>query len=139
MDEKFLRQLIQLAIIYSKFIKDEQKALEVKALYPKWENRIGKTVNIGEFYRYEDRLYKCIQSHTIQENWKPSEVASLWTVVDKVHSGELDDPIPFVVNMEVFEGKYYSYEKELYLCIRDSGTALYNKPNELLEIYFKLV
>ena len=61
MDEKFFRQLIQMAIAQSKLIVNEQEALEMKELYPKWVNRIGKEVNVGEFYRYEDRLYKCIQ------------------------------------------------------------------------------
>jgi hypothetical protein len=139
MDEKFFRQLIQMAIAQSKLIVNEQEALDVKELYPRWENRIGKEVNVGDFYRYNDRLYRCLQSHIIQEGWKPDVTPSLWVVIDKEHEGTMDDPIPFVVNMEVFEGKYYSYEKELYLCIRDSGIALHHKPNELLEIYFKLV
>ena len=108
MDEKFFRRLIQMAIAQSKLIVNEQEALDVKELYPRWENRIGKEVNVGDFYRYEDRLYKCIQAHTIQVGWEPNVVASLWETIDKVHSGTLEDPIPFVTNMEVFEGKYYA-------------------------------
>ena len=139
MDEKFFRQLIQMAIAQSKLIVNEQEALDVKELYPRWENRIGKEVNVGDFYRYEDRLYKCIQAHAIQKGWEPDMASSLWVTIDKIHSGELDDPILFVTNMEVFEGKYYVYEDVVYLCIRDSGVAIHNTPNELLEIYFKLV
>lgn len=138
MDE-FLRRLIRMAINQSKLIKDEQEALDVKELYPQWSSRIGKEVQVGEFYRYKDKLYKCLQTHTIQEGWEPDVVESLWTVIDEEHVGTLEDSIPFVVNMEVFEGKYYMHEGVLYLCIRDSGTALYHTPGALLGIYFKVV
>ena len=54
-------------------------------------------------------------------------------------TGTIDDPIPFSNGMEVFADKYYTYEGVLYLCIRDSGQALYNTPSELVGIYFEEV
>lgn len=139
MDEKFFRMLIRMGIVLSKLITDEQEALKIQTLYPQWKDRIGKEIKVGEFYQYKDKLYRCLQGHTIQEGWEPDVAASLWTVIDKEHEGTLDDPIPFVVNMEVFNGKYYTYNEVVYLCIRDSGTALYHTPDLLLNNYFELV
>ena len=61
-------------------LSDEQ-ALEVAALYPTWVSKIGLVVNAGERYWYDGKLYKVIQSHTVQDNWTPDTAASLFTEV----------------------------------------------------------
>jgi hypothetical protein len=37
--------------------------------------------------------------------------------------------------MEIFNGKYYIENDVIYLCNRDSGTALYNNLIDLINIY----
>lgn len=60
----------------------EEKAMEVATIYPPYE--VGKTYTIGEYFTYgvnevnDPQLYKVVQNHTSQENWKPSETLSLY-------------------------------------------------------------
>lgn len=116
---------------------DDQTALTAKDLYPSWQ--AGLTVAVGDRYQYQDKLYKVIQAHTTQDDWTPDATPALWNVIDVQHTGTADDPIPWVVNMECYNGKYYTYNDVLYKCIRDSGIALAYTPDQLLGNYFEVV
>ena len=59
----------------------DEEALGVAALYPTWTSRIGQNLAVGERLWYDGSLYKVIQSHTAQDDWTPSEAASLFTKV----------------------------------------------------------
>lgn len=139
MDSEIFRMLVKMAIKQAKTITDDQEALDVQILYPSWESQIGKTVEVGTYLRYEDKLYKVIQQHTIQETWQPTVSQSLYTVIDKEHSGTIDDPIPWSTNMECFQGKYYVENDVIYLCTRDSGTALHHNIVNLIGLYFQAI
>lgn len=111
-----------------------EQALSVKRIFPDW--KAGISVKVGEKYNYNGVLYKVIQAHTTQADWKPSETASLYTVVsastDEEHAGTLDDPIPYVQNMALEIGKYYEQYGVVYLCIQGTITGyqqdLYQMP-----------
>ena len=60
---------------------DDDEALENMELYPEWQENIECIAN--EKYRFNEKLYRCVQSHTSQENWKPSTTPALWTEVAK--------------------------------------------------------
>ena len=59
-------------------LTDEQ-ALEVKELYPLWAVDTAYTVDY--VVRHNDKLYRCLQSHTSQENWTPDVTPALWVEV----------------------------------------------------------
>ena len=59
----------------------DEEALEVAALYPTWSSKIGKQVAVGERLWYDERLWKVIQAHTVQEDWNPRDAVSLFTKV----------------------------------------------------------
>lgn len=59
---------------------DDSLALTVPQLYPDWSEE--KTYATGDRVRYVDTLYKCLQSHTSQSTWTPSNAPSLWVRVD---------------------------------------------------------
>lgn len=59
-------------------LTDEQ-ALEVKELYPLWAVDIACTVDF--VVRYNGKLYRCLQSHTSQDNWTPDATPALWVEV----------------------------------------------------------
>ena len=59
----------------------DEEALEVAALYPTWISKEGSQVNVGERYWYDGKLYKVVQSHTVQSNWTPDVSVSLFTEV----------------------------------------------------------
>ena len=120
----------------------DKEALEVANFVHRWKSEVD--------YIVDDRvsieeggtvlLYKCIQSHTSQQDWKPSiDTASLWARIDVEHAGTQDDPIPYNTNMEIFKDKYYIQNDVLYLCIRDSQQPLYNDLSDLIDIYVQVV
>lgn len=59
----------------------DEEALSVAALYPTWISKVGEQVNTGERYWYDGKLYKVIQTHTVQEDWTPDISASLFVEV----------------------------------------------------------
>jgi len=59
----------------------DEEALEVAALYPTWAGKSGEKVNAGERLWYDGKLYKVVQTHTVQDDWTPDVSASLYTEV----------------------------------------------------------
>ena len=56
------------------------------------------------------------------------QTASIWKLVDEVHEGTLDDPIPYRQGMAFEKGKYYVQYGVKYLCIL---TTVSGYPNDL--------
>lgn len=59
--------------------QDDETALKSIELYPQWKPDID--VVVGERYQDDNVLYRCIQSHKTQSDWKPSLTPALWVVV----------------------------------------------------------
>lgn len=89
--------------------------------------------------RYNDVVYECRQDHDALPHQTPDIVPALWLRLDVEHAGTIEDPIPYAPGMEIFNGKYYIENEILYLCNRDSGTALYNNLADLINIYVEKV
>ena len=114
----------------------DEEALSVKSVYPEWETLVGKTVKKDEKMQYGGRLWKVLQEHTVQEQWKPGTgTESLYTEISETHAGTLEDPIPYSGNMELEAGKYYSQGGKVYHCTRDTEIPVYAGLAELLGIY----
>ena len=139
MDKNLFREIMKFAVEKAREITDRQKALEVKYLYKEFDKQIGKVLTVGEYVQYENKLYEVIQEHTVQESWTPDVSKSLFVVIDKEHTGTIDDPIPAQENMIYYQDKYYIENEKLYLCIRDSGIALQYLPSALVGNYFEVV
>ena len=117
----------------------DNDALSVKSVYPEWETLIGKNVKQGDKMQCDGKLWKVLQEHTAQENWKPGEgTESLYTEVSKGHAGTKEDPIPYNNNMELENGKYYSQDGVTYLCTRDTEIPVYQPLADLVDIYVKV-
>lgn len=116
------------------------EALSVKEMYPRWEDKVGSTIEVGFITLYDGNLWKARQTHTAMEAYSPSiYTASLYEVINEEHEGTMEDPIPYIPPMEIFAGKYYSEDGVIYLCTRDSGTALSHRLNDLINIYVELI
>ena len=132
--------IVRIAVKQARQITNDQDALTLKPLYKQWEKQIGRQLEVGEYLQHEDKLYKVLQQHTVQENWIPGVgTESLYMVIDKEHEGTLEDPIPWSTNMECFEGKYYIEDDILYQCTRSSGIALHHSASALIGAYFKKI
>lgn len=58
---------------------DVNTALEHKGLFAAWE--ANTHYEVGAMRQYNDLLYKCLQSHTSQDNWTPDATPALWVEV----------------------------------------------------------
>ena len=133
------RALVKMAIKQARQITDDQEALAVKCLYKNWSKQLGRELTVGEYVQHGDRLYRVLTTHVAQANWEPGVgTESLFVIVDKTHAGTKEDPIPWNANMECEEGKYYSENGVIYLCVRASGIALQCKIVDVLGNYFQL-
>ena len=116
------------------------EALDYMVIVYQWSKFIGQQLPQGKIVSHDEKLWRVRQAHTAQEEYAPSmATASLFEVVEKEHAGTLDDPIPYTAPMEIFAGKYYSEDGALYLCTRDSGTALSHALSSLIGIYVEAV
>lgn len=114
-NNELLRQIIQSAIKYARQIADDTEALNVKFLYKEFEKQIGRTLDVGEYIQYNDKLYKVLQAHTVQEQWTPEAAPSLFAEVLTDPTGETvlewkqpDSTNPYMKGDKVkFEGKIY--------------------------------
>ena len=117
-------------------LTDEQ-ALEVKDLYPKWEDCVKKGKELPVDFKLTDdgKLYKVLQKHTPQSDWKPANTSSLYGLVSitstEEHAGTLEDPIPYEQMMLLEKDKYYTQDGVLYLCIQGTITGY---PNDLKDL-----
>lgn len=70
-----LRKLIEIA---SKSLNDED-ALGGVELFPHWNE--DKSYKVDDRVSYNGILYKCLQAHTSQPTWIPTDSPSLWAKV----------------------------------------------------------
>lgn len=120
----------------------DQESLEVKSLYPEWSTFIGKTVAKDIKLKYDNKLFKVVQEHLVQEQFPPSiSTASLYTQIVEDHAGTIEDPIPYPEdgNMIIYNGKYYIENGIIYLCIRDSQQPLYTALANVVNNYVQVV
>ena len=117
-------------------LTDEQ-AIEVKDLYPRWEDLIGTELAVGYKFQYSGKLYKVLQAHTAQEDWKPgTDTAALYALVgqdatEPQHAGTREDPIPYEQMMLIEKDKYYVQDGQLYLGLMDAPNGY---PNDLKDL-----
>ena len=69
------RALLQSIRLVTTYLDDEQ-AETVTNLFPAWMP--NESYEIGYRVRFNNLLYKCIQSHTSQDDWTPDVTPALW-------------------------------------------------------------
>lgn len=117
-----LKQLLQAQVAQ----QTDEEALENIELFPTWISKIGIQVNQGDRLYFDDKLYKVLQTHTPQDDWRPDATASLYVQVVDDDSGTIGNPTPFEIGMELVEGKYYTEDNVKYLCIRELAQSVWH-------------
>lgn len=118
-------------IVKASISLSDEDALEAIELYPAWKT--GTAYAVDERIRYNSTLYRCVQSHTSQDDWTPDITPALWTEValpgeipvwkqptgaqdaymkgDKVHYPEAEDPVYIsTVDSNVWRPDAYGWE-----------------------------
>lgn len=137
--DDIVSQLKELAQAQVAELTDDE-AKKVPALFPLWETE--KAYAVGDRVWYQASLYKCVQAHTSQSTWNPKDATSLWANVSEESQeadGSREHPYAWTSGMTSYNGKYYTENGKLYICIRDSISALYHNIADLIDIYFSKV
>lgn len=71
----------------------DEEALEVAALYPTWHSLLGKEVAAGARLWDDGRLWKVLQPHTVQDDWRPDVAVSLYVEVSIEEWPEWRQPV----------------------------------------------
>ena len=119
---------------------EDAVALSAVELFPKWKELVDKGVEVEKGFRFQhdNKLYRTEQpKYKFVDTYVPGAAGteSLFSKVDETHAGTIEDPVPYEKNMEIYEGKYYSQDGVIYLCIRSSGQPLYNDLSALVGNY----
>jgi hypothetical protein len=130
---------------------EDSVALTAVELFPKWKELVeeeqedgtqGREVDKGFRFQYEGKLYRTEQPrYKFVKHYIPGSVGteSLFSVVNETHKGTKDDPIPYQINMEIYQGLYYTQNGVLYQCTRDSGQPLHHDLALLVGAYVVVV
>jgi hypothetical protein len=111
---------------------DDQTALQMAPICPQWV--AGKHYSAGEIVNYNNQAYRVVQAVDSIESQTPGADGMLAIYRPLSNSqeeaGTQNNPIAFVNGMDVYTGKYYSFNEKTYLakadmipCIWDPGTA----------------
>lgn len=73
-------KVLSAAIDTAAAILTDEQAVNCVALYPPW-SEAGIDYPVDVRVRYNDTLYKCLQTHTSQSTWTPTDAPSLWAKV----------------------------------------------------------
>ena len=105
---------------------DEEKAMEVATVFDPWE--IGKSYNMGDFLTYgvngvgDPQLYKVVQAHTSQAEWRPDAVASLYVAIGLDEQGYPVWSQPTGAHDAYNTGDIVDYNGTLYESLIDGNT-----------------
>ena len=85
-----LEQLRRAVQMFAQTLTNEE-AMEIATVYPSYE--VGKAYKAGEILTYgengvgDPQLYKVVQDHTSQEDWMPSDSATLYEPIGLTEQG----------------------------------------------------
>ena len=113
-------------------------ALVCRAIYRQWAELAGATVEKGYRFLHGGELYRTEQPvYTFVAHYVPGAAGtgSLFSRIDETHAGTAEDPIPYGGGMALEEGKHYTEDGLVYLCVRSTQIPVYAALSELGRLY----
>ena len=104
----------------------EEEAMEIATVYPSYE--VGKEYRADEFIAYginevgDPQLYRVVQAHTSQEDWKPDITPSLYTAIGLNPQGYPTWSRPTGAHDAYNTGDIVDYNGTLYKSLIDGNT-----------------
>lgn len=106
--------------------------IKFKDYLPDWADFINKSMPKDFKFKYNNQPYQTLQYiNIVLENQTPDIVYALYAIINEEHEGTLQDPIPYVQQMAIEKGKYYSQYGITYLAIQSMPTGM---PYDLSQI-----
>ena len=104
----------------------DENAVHVKFLYNEWETATAYAT--GDRVTYQGNLYKCLQAHTSQDGWNPTDAPSLWSKILPGQGGTVgewvqpDSTNPYMMGERVTHNGS-TWESELDYNVWEPGVA----------------
>jgi hypothetical protein len=104
---------------------DDEKAMEVATIYDPWQ--IGKVYAVGDFVTYgensvgDPQLYKVVQAHTSQADWKPDITPALYVAIGLDEQGYPIWSQPTGAHDAYNKGDIVDYNGTLYRSLNDGN------------------
>ncbi len=125
--DKIIQSLEQLKRAIQMFAENvtEEQALEIATIYPKYE--VGKSYKAGEYFTYgenevgDPQLYKVVQNHTSQVDWKPNETPTLYKPIGLNDNGYPVWSKPSGAHDAYNKGDIVDYNGKLYKSLIDGN------------------
>lgn len=120
MAEQYFRALQ----MFAQSLEDE-KAMEVAYMYDPWE--IAKSYSVGDFLTYgvngvgDPQLYKVVQAHTSQADWRPDVTPSLYVAIGLDEQGYPVWSQPTGAHDAYNKGDIVNYNGALYQSLIDGN------------------
>lgn len=70
---------------------DDTKIIDCEDLVDNWD--IGIDYAVNDIRKFDGQVYRCVQAHTSQDGWEPSQTPALWAIK---HTKNKDNPKPYV-------------------------------------------
>ena len=108
---------------------DDATALALSPVCPEWQ--AGTHYESGEIVNHDGQPYRVVQAVDAIESQPPGAdgMLAVYRPLNTENTGTAGDPIPYVYGMDVYNGKYYSFNGKTYLakadmlpCVWDPGT-----------------
>lgn len=121
--------LMQRVVAQAIPLEDDATALALSPVCPEWA--AGTHYEAGEIVNHEGQAYRVVQPVDSLEHQPPGAegMLAIYRPLNTENTGTVDDPIPYVYGMDVYNGKYYSFNGKTYLakadmkpCVWDPGT-----------------
>lgn len=132
--EQLRRALQMLAMMFP-----DEKAMEVAAVYESWQ--AGRTYATGTFLTYglnsvgDPQLYKVVQAHTSQEDWKPDVTVSLYAAIGLNKQGYPVWSQPSGAHDAYGKGDIVDCNGKLYVSLIDGNIYFPETYSEVWTIY----
>lgn len=89
----------------------EEELLDMIDLYENYE--VGKSYQTDDIFQYEGKLYKVIQEHTSQTDWKPDELPALYWKIQP--AGIIPEWVQPVGSVGIYQiGDKVTYNGQVY-------------------------
>ncbi len=126
--EKLLHAMQVRAMALTVPLEDDTTALTLSPICPDWEAETH--YEAGEIVNHDGQAYRVVQAVDSLEHQPPGAegMLAIYRPIDPA-TGTIDDPKTFYYGMDVYSGKYYSFNGKTYLakadmipCTWDPGT-----------------
>lgn len=103
----------------------DDAAMEIATVFPEYE--VGKAYKANEMFVYglndvgDPQLFRVVQAHTSQSDWKPGETASLYSAIGLNASGYPLYSQPTGAHDAYNKGDIVDYNGKLYESVVDSN------------------